>query len=125
VPVQRLQLRITLVITQDIRELLLELLEGHQDWIASFRAFEPHLAIACQNAMLKPSPSAALDCRAHQGALAIPQHMVGRQLERAGCCLGMTLLAWKLGVKSPSDGLYGQLQQQGCECRDIRVDPGR
>jgi hypothetical protein len=35
------------------------------------------------------------------------------------------LLAWKLGVKSPSDGLYGQLQQQGCECRDIRVDPGR
>ena len=55
------------------RELLLELLEGHQDWIAFFPAFEPHLAVACQN----PSAEAISFGRTGlQGALAMPQHMV-------------------------------------------------
>lgn len=73
VPVQRLQLWITLVITHHIRELPAELLEGHQDWIAFFPAFEPHLAVACQN----PSIAEAISFgrTGLQGALAIPQHM--------------------------------------------------
>ena len=76
VPVQRLQLWITLVITQDhIWELPPELLEGHQDWIAFFASFEPHLAVACQNPSIAEATS--FGRTGLQGALAIPQHMAG------------------------------------------------